>query len=53
MPVKEIGDRESQWDQAQALLQELDQYVCAAVGKAQLHEVEPGCFGAFSCWDAS
>ena len=44
MPAKEIGDQESQWDQAQALLKELDQYVCAAVGQAELHEVEHGVF---------
>jgi hypothetical protein len=44
MPAMEIGDQESQWDQAQALLQALDQYVCGAVGQEELHEVEHGVF---------
>ena len=44
MPAMEIGDQESQWDQVQARLQALDQYVCAAVGTAELHEVEHGVF---------
>ncbi len=44
MPAMEIGDQESQWDQAQALLLELDLYVCGAVGQEELHEVEHGVF---------
>ena len=35
-----IGDQESQWEQAQQSLQELDEYVCGAVGRDELHEVE-------------
>lgn len=39
-----IGDQESQWEQAQQALQELDDYVCGAVGREELHEVEHGIF---------
>lgn len=39
-----IADQESHWEQAQLLLQELDKYVCGAVGQEELHEVEHGVF---------
>ena len=32
MQTAEIRDQESQWEQAQQLLQDLDEYVCGAVG---------------------
>jgi len=40
MQTASIGDQESQWEQAQQSLQELDEYVCGAVGRDELHEVE-------------
>jgi hypothetical protein len=44
MQTTRIGDQESHWEQAQRLLQELDDYVCGAVGRDELHEVEHGVF---------
>ena len=44
MQTTGIGDQESHWEQAQRLLQELDEYVCGAVGRDELHEVEHGVF---------
>ena len=40
MQTASMGDQESQWEQAQQSLQELDEYVCGAVGREELHEVE-------------
>ena len=44
MQSASIGDQESQWEQVQQSLQELDHYVCEAVGGDELHEVEEEVF---------
>ena len=44
MPTSAIGDQESQWEQAQQQLRDLDDYVSGAVGRDELHEVEEEVF---------
>ena len=40
MQTAGIDDQDSQWEQAEQVLQELNDYVCGAVGRDELHEVE-------------
>jgi|TARA_B100002003_G_scaffold122095_1_gene112683 hypothetical protein len=44
MPNRTIYETEAQWEQVQELVTQLEGYVCQAVGREELHEVEDGLF---------